>query len=91
MSEALCDFPASSTELAPVQLPFARLGVPLREQRCPFCDAIIYSRRHKLCGVCSSVLPDECVFTPQQAESVESLLQEERQRHRAWMHRTLDC
>jgi hypothetical protein len=92
MSEALYDFPADAVEgVADTALLFSRLGVPLREQRCPFCEAVIYSKRHKRCGVCASLLPDRCLFTPEQAESVELLLQEERQRHRAWLHRNLDC
>lgn len=66
---------------------FAR-GINVRNQRrCPHCESIIYSRRTFLCGVCDKALPDECLFTPEQAQTVSTLLAEERQRHRAWLQR----
>jgi hypothetical protein len=58
-----------------------------RERRCPNCDSIIYSRRHKACGVCAEPLPLACLFSVQEAESVERLLDEERGRHRKWLQR----
>src|SRR5947209_12012823 len=64
------------------------IRVKPRERYCPSCDSIVYSRRHRLCGVCGHVLPQECRFTPPEAESVEMLLRTERQRHRAWLKRT---
>src|SRR5439155_1360362 len=33
----------------------SRIGVRLREQRCPSCDSIVYSRRHNRCGMISAV------------------------------------
>ena len=57
------------------------------ERRCPHCNAIIYSRRHKLCGVCSEPLPLTCLFSTEEAQSVASRLSEERARHRKWLHR----
>jgi predicted nucleic acid-binding Zn ribbon protein len=68
--------------------PLARIGVRTRERCCPACDSIVYSRRHKLCGVCGQVLPEDCLFTATEAESVEMLLRTERQRHRAWLKKT---
>ena len=66
---------------------FAR-GVRLeREKHCPHCGSIIYSRRHKLCGSCGEALPERCLFSPQEAQSVQTLLNEERNRHRKWLHR----
>jgi hypothetical protein len=67
--------------------------VPRKEARCPFCDSIIYSRRHKLCGVCASELPEDCLFSFIQAKSVEQTVEQERQRHRAWLRRVnqLSC
>jgi len=60
---------------------------PPKSLRCPSCHAVIYSRRHKLCGVCSEELPKELLFSEAQALRVEGLLQMERQMHRAWMKR----
>jgi predicted nucleic acid-binding Zn ribbon protein len=63
-------------------------GVNPRERRCPSCDSIVYSRRHRLCGVCGQMLPEACLFTAIEAESVEMLLRTERQRHKAWLKMT---
>ena len=57
------------------------------ERRCPHCNSVIYSRRHKLCGVCAEPLPAACLFSMEQAQSVKSLMNEERERHRVWLHR----
>jgi hypothetical protein len=66
---------------------FAR-GINRRNQRrCPHCDSIVYSRRTGLCGVCDRPLPDACLFSPEQAQSVALLLSEERRRHRDWLNR----
>jgi len=67
---------------------FVSIGVAPRERHCPSCDSIVYSRRHKLCGVCGQALPEDCLFTATEAESVEMLLRTERQRHRAWLRKT---
>jgi hypothetical protein len=53
--------------------------------RCPECDSIIYSRRHRLCGVCSQPLPEELLFNTREAMRVEALVTAERIRHRKWM------
>jgi len=68
---------------------FGNFGIRVkpRERYCPSCDSIVYSRRHRLCGVCGDVLPEDCLFTATEAESVEMLLRAERQRHRAWLKR----
>jgi predicted nucleic acid-binding Zn ribbon protein len=67
---------------------FSSIGARPRERHCPSCDSIVYSRRHRLCGVCGHVLPEDCLFTATEAESVEMLLRIERQRHRAWLKKT---
>ena len=67
---------------------FPVFGVGPRERHCPSCDSIIYSRRHRLCGVCGQSLPKDCLFTATEAEKVEMLLRTERQRHRAWLKKT---
>jgi len=64
------------------------IGVNPRDRHCPSCDSIVYSRRHRLCGVCGQMLPEACLFTATEAESVEMLLRTERQRHKAWLKRT---
>ena len=66
------------------------VGMPVTARkgaRCPSCDSIIYSRRHVLCGVCGCQLPESCLFNFSQAACVERTLEEERQRHRAWLRK----
>jgi predicted nucleic acid-binding Zn ribbon protein len=65
-----------------------RLGVEPSERRCPACNSIVYTRRHKWCGVCGEALPASCLFTSDEAEKVDTLLKRERQRHRDWLKRT---
>src|SRR4026209_1074933 len=64
------------------------IRVKPRERYCPSCDSIVYSRRHRLCGVCGHVLPEDCLFTAAEAERVEMLLRTEQEHHRAWLKRT---
>lgn len=66
---------------------FVRLGVELETRRCPACEAPVYSRRHKRCGVCGELLPESCRFTSEEMERITALLQAERQRHRAWLRK----
>ncbi len=66
---------------------FSRIGGRPPEGRCPYCDSIIYTRRHRLCGVCGEKLPAVCLFTPSEAERVETSLQKERERHRVWLEK----
>ena len=89
MNAILCDVETKSEMVVFSELAvFARMGGSApRQGRCPHCDSIIYSRRHKLCGVCSNELPETCRFDQTQAANVALLLQEERTRHRAWMMR----
>ena len=66
--------------------PLVRHPGPARKAaRCPECDSIIYSRRHRLCGVCGQALPDNLLFTVIEARRVETILSAERERHRKWM------
>ena len=65
----------------------SRIGVRLREQRCPFCNSIVYTRRHSRCGVCEELLPERVLFSRAEAEKVKVLLRTERQRHRDWLTR----
>jgi hypothetical protein len=55
--------------------------------RCPECHSILYTRRHKLCGVCGNELPEQFLFSPAEASRLNELLRTEQQRHRAWMNR----
>jgi hypothetical protein len=57
------------------------------ERHCPHCGSLVYSRRHKLCGVCAEPLPSECLFSLEQAVQVQVLMEEERARHKTWLHR----
>src|SRR5690348_14938358 len=72
---------------------FARfVGIPaqaIKESHCPFCGSIIYSKRHKNCGVCGVELPESCLFSFNQARRVEKTLAEERGRYRAWVRKSL--
>ena len=67
---------------------FSRIGVLPQERHCPSCDSIVYSRRHRLCGACGQVLPEDCRFTVSEVQVVESIVTIERQRHCAWLKRT---
>ncbi len=57
------------------------------EHRCPQCQSIVYSRRHRLCGVCSEPLPEEFLFSTTEARRIEELIESDRQRHRRWLAR----
>jgi pyruvate-formate lyase-activating enzyme len=37
------------------------------EFRCPYCQAPIYSRKTKICGVCEKTLPAELLLSGEQA------------------------
>jgi hypothetical protein len=67
---------------AALDRPFALARNPAR---CPQCRSIIYSRRHRLCGVCNQPLPEHLLFSIVEAQRVEQLLRVERDRHRQWM------
>ena len=70
------------------KIPFPSVGLGRRVRHCPACDSIVYSRRHKLCGVCGQLLPVACLFTAAEAENVATLLRIEQQRHRAWLKKS---
>lgn len=64
-------------------MPVATRGQGLRavlkgrmEVHCPACGSVIYSRRAKLCGVCSAPLPEELRITGKQAEKISSLVKQ---------------
>ena len=80
------DWESPGFEIANASL-FARGVRVANQRRCPCCESIIYTRRHKVCSVCGSPLPDACLFSPEEANSVERLLKEERSRHRKWLNR----
>jgi hypothetical protein len=64
-----------------------RILVPATPARCPHCHAVIYARRHNLCGVCFRVLPRELLFSASGGARVKELLRMERVRHRGWLAR----
>jgi hypothetical protein len=66
------------------------ISQPKPHLRCPACDSILYTRRHKLCGVCGEELPGELLFTDLEASRVKALLRTEQQKHRDWMSRRVD-
>src|SRR5262249_54042175 len=56
------------TTAPPEEPPHAGLPVvPEEGFRCPQCQALIYSRKSKLCGQCGATLPRELVLTDEQA------------------------
>jgi len=59
------------------QFPPRKLAAPAPGLRCPHCDSIVYSRRHKLCGVCSQELPDSFAFSPEASRRLERILRSE--------------
>ena len=65
--------------------PVRELGLAKAPAICPECRSIVYSRRHRLCGVCNQPLPDHLLFTPRESQRVSQLLQSERVRHRRWL------
>lgn len=88
MSATACDIREIESEVDWHDTAFFSRGVRAQaDRRCPHCDSVIYSRRHKLCGVCAEPLPEECLFSNEQAQSVRSLVQEERDRHRVWLQK----
>src|SRR4051812_11905953 len=66
-----------------------QLGRARKPAHCPECHAVVYSRRHPLCGVCAQPLPEDLLFTEAEAQRVESLLIQERGRHRKWMEQRM--
>jgi uncharacterized Zn finger protein (UPF0148 family) len=46
------------------------------ETHCPTCGSVIYSRRAKLCGVCSALLPEELRITGEQSEKIGTLMKQ---------------
>jgi hypothetical protein len=45
-------------------------------KHCPTCGSVIYSRRAKLCGVCSAPLPVELRITGPTAEKIGRMVKE---------------
>jgi hypothetical protein len=82
--------PARTQEASPAQHGLTRqLAMPGSGNRCPHCGSIIYSRRHKLCGVCTEELPAELLFPRQEAQRLQCLMRSEELRHRTWMAKAL--
>jgi hypothetical protein len=46
------------------------------EKRCPACNSVIYSRRARLCGVCSAPVPEELRITGEQAKKIGDMVKE---------------
>lgn len=77
--------PAARPEARPEFWAERRLTEEPADGRCPHCGSIIYSRRHKLCGLCGRELPEEFLFSSAEAQRLENLLRIEQERHRTWM------
>jgi hypothetical protein len=75
----------TSREQAPEVIAYP---APSSQQRCPACGAVIYSRRHRLCGVCARPLPTEVLFSESESQRLELVFEIERARHRKWLART---
>jgi len=50
------------------------------EFRCPYCQALIYSRKNKICGVCETPLPKELLFSDKQIVALKKEMEEEEKR-----------
>jgi hypothetical protein len=82
----ISEAPLYDSEMLPLTRKLAPAPAAIR---CPHCDAIVYSRRSKRCGVCAEPLPKELLFSPAQERNIEWLLELERLRHRVWMRKIL--
>jgi hypothetical protein len=63
------------------------IAQPKTHLRCPSCDSILYTRRHRKCAVCEEDLPEELLFTEAEAARIRTLLISEQQKHRDWLDR----
>jgi transcription initiation factor TFIIIB Brf1 subunit/transcription initiation factor TFIIB len=59
-----------------------RACVMYMEFKCPQCQCVIYSRKHKVCGNCGATLPSELLLTKAQIEALEKERARERKRAR---------
>jgi hypothetical protein len=50
------------------------------EFRCPNCNAPIYSRKTKICGVCENPLPKELLLTDEQTAFLKKQSDQEEKR-----------
>ena len=50
------------------------------EFRCPYCHAPIYSRSHKICGVCEKPLPESLLLSDAQVAELKKEMAEEEKR-----------
>jgi hypothetical protein len=41
------------------------------EYRCPYCNAPIYSRKNRICGVCEKPLPAELLLSDEQIAALK--------------------
>ncbi|MGV3771850.1 MAG: hypothetical protein ACO1QB_03045 [Verrucomicrobiales bacterium] len=89
MSAALCQIEESLLDVQQQKSAktFIRVGVKVQPTWCPHCQSLIYSKRQKFCGVCEQALPEKLLFNNSQSRNVKSLLEEERQKHRAWLRK----
>ena len=83
------DFAPFQVDLLSSHTVGSRIRIEPGSHRCPSCGSIVYCRRHRLCGVCGQVLPEECLFTASEARDVEMIVSAERQAHKAWLKRAV--
>jgi hypothetical protein len=50
------------------------------EFRCPYCQAPIYSRKNKICGVCEKPLPEELLLSDEQIVALKKEMEAEEKR-----------
>jgi hypothetical protein len=60
------------------------------EFRCPHCQAPIYSRKNKICGVCEKPLPEELLFSEQQVADLKKQMDAEEKRAKEFKHQVDD-
>lgn len=52
------------------------------EFKCPHCQSIIYSRRHKVCGTRGATLPGDLLLTSAQIQKLDKERAREKKRAR---------
>jgi hypothetical protein len=57
--------------------------------RCPHCQSPIYSRKHKICGVCEKPLPENVLLSKAQIQLLKDQLAKEEKEAKAF-NRQLD-
>ena len=61
------------------------------EFRCPHCNAPIYSRKTKFCGVCEKPLPPDLLLNDKQVEALKKVMASETKAIKDFDKQLKDC